>query len=75
MKVSSFSGDFEVLIKNASAEGDLVCLKAQVGVWDSLIYLDSSDLWRLTKIFLRPSVLLLLLKLSLRFLLGQNKAN
>lgn len=75
MKVSSPSGDFEVLIKNASAEGDLVCLKAQVGVWDSLIYLDSSDLWRLTEIFLRPSVLLLLLKLSFKFFLGGKKTN
>ena len=75
MKVSSPSGDFEVLIKNASVEGDFVCLEAQVGVWESLIYLGSRDAWHLTKIFLRPSVLFLLLKLSLKFLLGQNKTN
>lgn len=74
MKVSAPSGDFEVLIKDARAEEDSVCLKAQVGVWDSLIFLDSSDLWGLTKMLLQPSVILLLLKLSLKFLMGKNKS-
>ena len=73
MKVSSPSGDFEVIIKEAGVEGDFVTLKAQIGVWESVIYLGSSDLWRFTKIFLRPSVLLLLIKLSLKSLLGQKK--
>jgi hypothetical protein len=74
LKVSAPSGDFEVLIINARAEGDSVCLKAQVGVWDSLIFLNSSDLWSLTRMLLQPSVILLLLKLSLKSLMGKNKS-
>ncbi len=73
MKVSSPSGDFEVMVKDASVEGDSVTLKAQIGVWESVIYLGSSDLWRLIKMFLRPPILLLLLRLSLRSLLRQRK--
>lgn len=73
MKVSSPSGDFEVMVKDAGVEGDSVTLKAQIGVWESVIYLGSSDLWRLTKMFLRPPILLLLLRLSLRSLLRQRK--
>jgi hypothetical protein len=61
------------MVKDASVEGDSVTLKAQIGVWESVIYLGSSDLWRLIKMFLRPPILLLLLRLSLRSLLRQRK--
>jgi hypothetical protein len=75
LKVSSPSGDFEVLIKDAVVEGDFVALKGKVGVWESVIYLGSGDLWRLTKIFLRPAVLFLLLRLSLKFLTPSKNSN
>lgn len=70
MKVSSPSGDFEVLIKGASMEGNFVVLKVQMGVWDSKICFNSSDIWNVTKFFVCPSVLLFL-KIPLRFLLGR----
>lgn len=60
MRVSAPSGDFEVSLKDASIEKDFVVLKAQVGIWDSDIYFSIQDLWRITKIFFRPSFLLLL---------------
>ncbi len=75
MKVSSPSGDFEVLIKDAVVEGDFVALKGKVGIWESVIYVGSDDLWRLTKIFLRPPVLFLLLKLSLKFFTSSKNSN
>lgn len=68
MKVSSPAGDFEIVIKGAGTEGDSVVLKGQMGVWDSKIYLSPSDLWLFASILIRPSILLFLLKLPLRFL-------
>ena len=76
MKVSSPAGDFEIVVKDAGTEGDFIVLKGQMGVWDSKIYLSPSDLWLFASILLRPSILLFLLKLPLRFLKGsQNKVN
>ncbi len=76
MKVSSPAGDFEIVVKDAGTEGDFVVLKGQMGVWDSKIYLSPSDLWLFASFLLRPSILLFLLKLPLRFLKGsQNKVN
>ena len=74
MKVSSPAGDFEIVIKGAGTEGDFVVLNGQMGVWDSKIYLSPSDLRLFASILIRPSILLFLLKLPLRFLKGsQNK--
>lgn len=76
MRVSSPAGDFEIVVKDAGTEGDFVVLKGQIGVWDSKIYLSPGDLWLFASILFRPSILLFLLKLPLRFLKGsQNKAN
>lgn len=76
MKVSGPAGDFEIVIKDAGTEGDFVVLKGQMGIWDSTIYLGPGDIRFFISILLRPSILLFLLKLPLRFLRGsQNKAN
>jgi hypothetical protein len=72
VKVSGPSGDFELLIKGAGIERDFVVLKAQVGIWDSKIYFSISDIWSVASVSVCPTVLLLL-KLSLRFLLGKGK--
>jgi len=76
LKVSSPAGDFEIVVKDAGTEGDFIVLKGQMGVWDSKIYLSPGDLWLFASFLLRPSILLFLLKLPLRFLKGsQNKVN
>jgi hypothetical protein len=69
MKVSTTAGDFEILIEDASVEGDFVVLKGKMGVWDSKVYLSPDDLRLFTSIMLRPSVLPFLLKLPFRSLL------
>jgi hypothetical protein len=71
VKVSSPAGDFEIAVKDAGTEGDFVVLKGQMGVWDSKIYLSPSDLWLFASMLIRPSILLFLLKLPLRFLQGK----
>lgn len=71
LKVSSPAGDFEIVVKDAGTEGDFVVLKGQMGVWDSKIYLGPGDLWLFASFLLRPSILLFLLKLPLRFLKGK----
>jgi hypothetical protein len=76
LKVSGPAGDFEIVIKDAGTEGDFVVLKGQMGIWDSTIYLGPGDIWLFISILVRPSILLFLLKLPLRFLRGsQNRAN
>lgn len=71
MKVTSPAGDFEILVKESGVEGDYVVLKGQMGVWDSKIYLSPGDLWLFMSMFLRPSVLLFLLKLPYKLLTGR----
>lgn len=70
MKVISPAGDFEITVKDSSVEGDFVVLSGQMGVWDSKIYLTPSDIWQFTSIFLRPSVLLFILKMPFKSLFG-----
>jgi len=73
VKISSPSGDLEILTKDASVEGDFVVLKAELGVWQPKIYLSAGDLWLLASIFLSPPVLQFLLKLPFRFLFRRKK--
>ncbi len=68
MKVSSDAGDFEITIKDASVEGDFVVITGQMGVWDTHIYMTPQDIWKFTSIFLRPAVILYLLKIPFRSL-------
>jgi uncharacterized protein HemY len=66
MKVSSDAGDFDITIKDASVEGDFVVITGQMGVWDTHIYMTPQDIWKFTSIFLRPAVILYLLKIPFR---------
>jgi uncharacterized protein HemY len=68
MKVSSDAGDFDITIKDASVEGDFVVITGQMGVWDTHIYMTPQDIWKFTSIFLRPAVILYLLKIPFRSL-------
>lgn len=68
MKVSSDAGDFEITIKDASVEGDFVVITGQMGVWDTHIYMTPQDIWKFISIFLRPAVILYLLKIPFRSL-------
>ena len=75
MKVVSPAGEFDFKVKDSTVEGDFVVLSGQMGVWDSKIYLTPSDIWLFTSIFLRPSVILFLLKLPFKYLLGSKREN
>ena len=75
MKVSSPAGDFEILVKDSSVEGDYVVLQGQMGVWDSKIYMSASDILLFTSMFLRPTVLLFLIKLPFKYLFGREVKN
>ncbi|HEX3036927.1 MAG TPA: hypothetical protein VHT73_17710 [Thermodesulfobacteriota bacterium] len=70
MRVTTTAGDFEILLEDATVEGDYIVLKGKMGVWDSKTYLSAGELWLFTSLFLRPSVLLFLLKLPFRSLFG-----
>jgi hypothetical protein len=72
LKVSSPSGDFEVLIKGAIVEKESVVLKVQMGVWNSKIHFSIGDIWYVAKVFFFPTVLLLF-RLSLRFLFSYKR--
>jgi len=72
MKVSSEAGDFDITVKDASIEGDFVVLTGQMGVWDSKIYMTPGDIWQVTSIFLRPAVILYILKTPFKSLFGSS---
>ncbi|MCZ6469110.1 MAG: hypothetical protein V3U19_04850 [Thermodesulfobacteriota bacterium] len=72
MRVSSDAGDFDITIKDASVEGDFVVITGQMGVWDTHIYMTPQDIWKFTSIFLRPAVILYLLKIPFRSLFGSS---
>lgn len=74
MKVISPAGEFEFIVKDSSVEEDHVVMTGQMGVWDSKIYLTPADIWLFTSIFLRPSVILFILKLPFKFLFGSKRA-
>ncbi len=73
MKVVSPAGEFEFIVKDSSVEEDHVVMTGQMGVWDSKIYLTPADIWLFTSIFLRPSVILFILKLPFKFLFGSKQ--
>jgi hypothetical protein len=70
MKVVSPAGDFEIKVSDSSVEGNFVVLSGQMGVWDSKIYLTPADIWQFASIFLRPAVILFILKMPLKSLFG-----
>ncbi|MCK5708933.1 MAG: hypothetical protein KAI07_00215 [Deltaproteobacteria bacterium] len=72
MKVSSDAGDCDITIKDAFVEGDFVVITGQMGVWDSHIYMTPQDIWKFTSIFLRPAVILYMLKIPFRSLFGSS---
>lgn len=73
MKVVSPAGEFDFKVKDSTVEGDFVVLSGRMGVWDSKIYLTPSDIWLFTSIFLRPSVILFILKLPFKYLFGSKR--
>ena len=73
MKVVSPAGEFEFKVKGSSVEVEHVVKTGQMGVWDSKIYLTPEDIWLFTSIFLRPSVILFILKIPFKFLFGSKQ--
>ena len=72
MKVVTTAGDFEITVKESSVEEDYIVLTGQMGVWDSKIYLDLSDVWFFTSLFLKPSVLMFIIKQPFKSLFGKS---
>jgi len=72
MKVVTTAGDFEITVKDSSVEEDNIVLTGQMGVWDSKIYLDLSDVWFFTSLFLKPSVLMFIVKQPFKSLFGKS---
>ncbi len=72
MKVVTTAGDFEITVKESSVEEDNIVLTGQMGVWDSKIYLDLSDVWFFTSLFLKPSVLMFIVKQPFKSLFGKS---
>ncbi|MCH6576173.1 MAG: hypothetical protein IH795_13415 [Bacteroidetes bacterium] len=72
MKVVTTAGDFEITVKESSVEEDYIVLTGQMGVWDSKIYLDLSDVWFFTSLFLKPSVLMFIVKQPFKSLFGKS---
>lgn len=62
MKVVSPAGEFEIKVNESSVEDGKIVIKGQMGVWDSNIYMETSDVIKLTRIFLTPRVIWHLLK-------------
>lgn len=75
MKVVSPAGEFDFKVNDSAVEEEHVVLSGQMGVWDSKIYLTPSDIWLFTSIFLRPSVILFILKLPFKYLFGSKRDN
>jgi len=62
MKVVSPAGEFEIKVNESSVEDGKIVIKGQMGVWDSNIYMETSDVIKITRIFLTPRVIWHLLK-------------
>lgn len=74
MKVVSPAGDFEITVDRSSVEDNKIVITGQMGVWDSKIYMETSDVLQFTKIFLNPSVILYLLMAPFRSLFGKKNS-
>ncbi len=62
MKIVSPAGEFDIMVSESTVESGKIVIKGQIGVWDSDIYMETSDVIKLTKIFLKPSVIWHLIK-------------
>ncbi len=62
MKVVSPAGEFEITVNESSVEDGKIVIKGQMGVWDSSIYMETSDVIKFTRIFLNPRVIWYLLR-------------
>lgn len=62
MKVVSPAGEFEIKVNESSVEDGKIVIKGQMGVWDSNIYMEVSDVIKLTRLFLNPRIMWHLLK-------------
>jgi len=62
MKIVSPAGEFDITVSESTVESGKIVIKGQIGVWDSDIYMETSDVIKLTKIFLKPSVIWHLIK-------------
>jgi hypothetical protein len=70
MKVVSPAGDFEITVNDSMIEDDKIVIMGQMGVWDSKIYMSTSDVLQFGKIFLNPAVILYLIKAPFKSLFG-----
>lgn len=70
MKVVSPAGDFEITVNESMIEDDKIVIMGQMGVWDSKIYMSTSDVLQFGKMFLNTAVILYLIKAPFKSLFG-----
>ena len=70
--LGNVDGGVVTIRESAFVEGDFVVITGQMGVWDSHIYMTPQDIWKFTSIFLRPAVILYMLKIPFRSLFGSS---
>lgn len=71
MKVTSPAGDFEITVRESSVEDGCVVISGQMGVWDSKIHMEPSDLLEFAGVLMNFRVLFFLLSHPFRRLFGK----
>ena len=70
-KMKSPAGDMEVQFTSVGTDKNQMLMEGKFGVWDSTIILEPSEIKKLIKMVMKPSILLLVVKLP--FLRDQKK--
>jgi len=56
-KMISPAGDMDINIQGVGREGNKFTVTAQMGIWDSTMYLEPGEVFNMLKLMMRPSVL------------------
>ncbi len=73
MRVVSGAGEFEITVEKVLARDGALVLVGTMGVWQSETFIEPGDVARLTRVSLRPRVLLFFLGLPFRLLFGRGR--
>ena len=74
MRVISGAGEFEITVQKVLAKEGSLVMVGTMGVWESETFIEPRDLWLLTRVSLRPRVVLYLLGLPFRALFRRGKS-
>lgn len=68
MRVISGAGEFEITVEKVVAREGALVLVGTMGVWESETIIEPRDIVQMTRVSLRPRVLLFILSLPFRLL-------